>query len=350
MSIELLKKLVSIPSISGNEDSIATFIFQYLHEKGLSPKRKGDNVWVEVGNGKGRRFLLNSHLDTVPVAAGWTKKPFEPFEEDGKLYGLGSNDAKASVAAMITATIDNIEFMKKVNGTLILAIVCNEETGRMGIETIISDLLPLDGAIVGEPNGMQICVAQKGALVLNLTWTGKSAHAAHGTTDHAIKKCTEDLLTLSRMHWPKIDPFLGETRLELTQVHAGDRVNVVPDRATATVDIRYAPVYHSEEILGAVRLAIKGEVGIYSDRRKATQTDPSSGIVQAALKAQPGTPLVGSKTSSDWVFLEQTPAIKMGPGNTEKSHTADEYVEISQIPKAIEIYGKTIRYFFDQVL
>lgn len=350
MSIDLLKKLVSIPSISGNEDKIATFVFEYLHDKGLSPKRKGDNVWVEVGSGKGPRLLLNSHLDTVPVTAGWTKKPFEPHEENGKLYGLGANDAKASVAAMMTATIENMEFMKKINGTLVLAIVCNEETGRMGIETIIDDLQPLQGAIVGEPNGMNICIAQKGALVLNLTWTGKSAHAAHGTSDHAVKKAVQDLSILSKMNWPKIDPFLGETRLELTQVHAGDRVNVVPDRATATVDIRYAPVYHSEEILGAVRLAIQAEVGIYSDRRKATKTDPSSAIVQAALKSQPGAQLVGSKTSSDWVFLGETPAIKMGPGNTEKSHTADEYVELSQIPRGVEIYSKTIRNFFDQIL
>ena len=346
MVVDLLKKLVAIPSVSGTEEKIATFVFDYFTSHGLSPKRKGDNVWVEIGNHKGPRLLLNSHIDTVPVAAGWTKKPFEPCEEDGKLFGLGANDAKASVAAMMTSAVQNIDFMKKVNGTIVIAIVCNEETGRLGIETIVSDLFPLDGAIVGEPNGMNICVAQKGALVLNLTWTGTSAHAAHGTTDHAIKKSMEDLTVLSKMRWPKVDSFLGETRLEITQVHAGDRVNVVPDKVTATVDIRYAPVYHSEEILGAVRLAIKGDVGVYSDRRKATHTDSNATIVKAAQKAQPGANIVGSKTSSDWVFLGSTPAIKMGAGDTTRSHTANEYVYLSEVEKAVDLYSSTIQHFF----
>jgi acetylornithine deacetylase len=219
--------------------------------------------------------------------------------------------------------------------------------GRLGLETIISELKPLDGAIVGEPNGMEICVAQKGALVLNLTWKGKGAHAAHGTPEHAIRKSIEDLSALSKMTWPWIDPFLGETKLEITQVHAGERVNVIPDRAHATVDIRYAPVYHPEEILGKIRMTVRGDVKVYSDRRRAMKTEPTASIVKAAQKAQPNKNLVGSKTSSDWVFLGETPAIKMGPGNTEISHTTDEYIEISQVTKGVEIYKQTILNFMN---
>jgi acetylornithine deacetylase len=346
MGTELLKKLVSIPSVSGSEEAIATYVFDHLTTLGFSPRRKGDNVWAEVGSGQGPRLLLVSHMDTVPPAAEWTRSPYEPTEVDGKIYGLGSNDAKASVSAMIEAVTQLKDESRKLNGSIVLALTCNEEMGRLGLETVIGDLKPLDGAIVGEPNGMEICVAQKGALVLNLTWKGKTAHSAHGTNDHAVRKCVEDLAALSKMTWPKIDPFLRETKLEITQVHAGERVNVIPDRAVATVDIRYGAVYDPEEILGMIRLSVRGEVGIYSDRRRAMRADPNTAIVRAAQKAQPKAELVGSRTSSDWVFLGDIPAIKMGPGSTLRSHTADEYVETSEFTRGIEIYRETIRNFF----
>ncbi len=346
MVIDLLKELVAVPSVSGSEGQIAAFVFRRLEELGFSPKRKGDNVWTEIGNGDGSRLLLNSHLDTVPAGSEWTRQPFEPKEENDRIYGLGSNDAKASVAAMIETAAQLKEEILRSKGTLVLALTCNEELGRLGLETILGDLGPLDGAIVGEPNGLEICVAQKGALILNLAWKGKGAHAAHGTNDHALRKCVEDLMVLSKLGWTRLDPFLKETRLEITQVHAGERINVIPDRATAGVDIRYTPAYEPEEILGLVREGVRGEVRVYSDRRRAKSTDVKSAIVKAAQKAQPKTPLVGSSTSSDWVFLGDVPAVKMGPGNTEISHTADEFVEISQVTKAVDVYRETIRNFF----
>ncbi|MFH1263889.1 MAG: M20/M25/M40 family metallo-hydrolase [Pseudomonadota bacterium] len=345
MVIDLLKELIAIPSVSGAEGTIAQFVFDRLASFGLSPKRKGDNVWCVVGSGKGPKILLNSHLDTVPAGSEWKREPYEPTEEGGKIFGLGSNDAKSSVAALIT-TVSNLKNeISKHNGTIVLAITCNEEMGRMGLETVIEELKPLDAGIVGEPNGMKICVAQKGVLILDFSWTGIGAHAAHGTTDHALKKCMQDLIALSELRFGKSDPFLGETRLEVTQLHAGERKNVIPDSATATVDIRYTPVYDSEEILGKIRAAVRGEVRVYSDRRRAIRTDPASQIVKAAQAAQPGIPLVGSGTSSDWVFLSGIPSIKMGPGDTRRSHTADEFVEVSQVTKAVEIYSETVRRF-----
>lgn len=345
---ELLKKLVATPSVTGSEEAIATLVFDELTKLGMSPTRKGDNVWATIGSGKSPRLLLNSHYDTVPASAGWSTPPFTPKVEDGKLYGLGSNDAKASVAAMIAAAAEAKKDVEASGGTLLLALVCNEEAGRQGLETIVSDLKPLDGAIVGEPNGMEICIAQKGTLVLNLVWKGKAAHAAHGSSDNVLRKANEDLTKIFQMTWPKGDLFLGETRLELTQFHAGDRVNVIPDRATAVLDIRYTPIYHPEEILGMIRLAVKAEVSVHSDRRKAVKTDKESAIVRAAQKAQPKAALVGSKTSSDWVFLTDIATIKMGPGNTEVSHTANEYVELEQVRRAVTIYGETIRAFLNR--
>jgi acetylornithine deacetylase len=345
MVIDLLKELIAIPSVSGSEGTIAQFVYDRLASFGLSPKRKGDNVWCVVGSGKGPRILLNSHLDTVPPGSEWKREPYEPAEENGKIFGLGSNDAKASVAALIAAVHRLAEERSTLNGTIVLAITCNEEMGRMGLETVIEELKPLDAAIVGEPNGMKICVAQKGVLILDLSWSGKGAHAAHGTTDHALKKCMQDLIALSELRFAKADPFLGETRLEVTQLHAGERKNVIPDSAAATVDIRYTPVYDSEEILGKVRAAVRGEVRVYSDRRRAVRTDPTASIIKAAQAAQPATPLVGSGTSSDWVFLSGIPTIKMGPGDTRLSHTADEYIEALQVTKAVEVYAETIRRF-----
>lgn len=344
MVVDLLKRLVRTPSASGTEGAIASLVVGELEALGFKPRRKGDNVWAEVGQGS-PRILLVSHIDTVPVAAGWTKDPYAAEEVNGKIYGLGANDAKASVASMITATHQARELLSNGAGTVIVGLACNEETGRDGLEKFIDDLLPLDGAIVGEPNNLEICVAQKGALVLQAQWRGASAHAAHGTLDHALFKAMEDLLALGRIQWEKQDRFLGSTRLEVTQFHGGERVNVIPDSCTGTLDIRYTPAYTSEEIVEKVRSTVRGEVSIYSDRRRATNTPVGSDIVQSARDAQPEAPIVGSSTSSDWVFLKGTEAIKMGPGHTKISHTADEYIEIGQLERAVAVYRETIRQF-----
>ncbi len=346
MVIDLLKRLVAIPSVTGKEENIATFVFEELKRQGVNPKRKGDNVWVELGTGKTPRMLLNSHLDTVPPASEWSFPLYEPFEKDGKIYGLGSNDAKASVASMICAALEDWKETKGRKGTLVLALTCNEEAGCKGLETVVDDFLPIDGAIVGEPNGLQICVAQKGALIYHLCWKGKLSHAAHGSHDNAMQKAIEDLARLYDLKWEKNDPFLGESRVEITQVHAGERTNVIPGEVRASLDIRYAPVYEPDEILEKIGRIIRGEIDVYSDRRCAVHTSPESAIVRAAQRAKPGAPLVGSKTSSDWVFLKGVPAIKMGPGKTEVSHTADEYIEIDQLRMAVKVYRDTIREFF----
>lgn len=348
MVVDLLKNLVRIPSVSGSEGEIAAFAAPELSRLGFETHRKGDNVWGTIGSG-GPRILLVSHLDTVPVAAGWTKDPYGLEESDGRIYGVGSNDAKASVAAMVTAGVQAREILMPGKGTVIVALACNEEAGRNGLETFMDDLLPLDGAIVGEPNHLEICIAQKGTLVFEVHWSGKTAHAAHGTSDHALIKAMEDLLALGRLPWTKVDRFLGSTRVEITQFHGGERVNVIPDRCSATLDIRYTPSYQPEEILAAVRGVVRGEITVYSDRRRAASTSIESAIARAARSAQPEAPITGSSTSSDWVFLKGVPAIKMGPGHTEHSHTVDEYIEIAQLERGVEVYRETLIRFFEEV-
>ena len=345
MVIDLLKTLVSIPSASGSEAAIATKVESIFRDLHLEPLRSGDNVWAQVGSGNGPRLLLNSHIDTVPASPSWTIPPHPAQERDGKIYGLGSNDAKASVSAMIAAVVGIREKIEKSGGTVILAMTANEEMGRQGLETIVEELKPLDAGIVGEPNGMEICIAQRGSVSLHLSWRGKSAHAAHGSPDNAMKKALEDLLAIERLDWPKADPMLGKTRCEVTQVHAGDRVNVIPDRVTASVDIRYSPAYDAEEIVRKVREVVRGEVKVHSDRRIAVSTSERAPIVQAAKDAQPQSALVASGTSSDWVFLKGIDAIKMGPGNTKISHTADEFIPIEDVVRAVKIYQDTILRF-----
>ncbi|MCB0308203.1 MAG: M20/M25/M40 family metallo-hydrolase [Bdellovibrionales bacterium] len=344
MPLELLKQLVSIPSVSGDENSIATFLHDYLLEKGLKPQRKGDNIWFDIYKGDGPRLLLNSHIDTVPPSSQWTLDPFVPLEENSRLYGLGANDAKASVCSMIKSAISLRD--SPFEGTLVVALTCNEEKGRLGLETIINELGTIDAAIVGEPNGMNICVAQKGILVLELSWVGISSHSAHGSSNNALLHCIQDLEYLSQLSWDRKDMFLGETRLEVTSVHSGDRVNVIPGEAKAIVDIRYSPKYSTDEIIKIIKQSTKANIRIYSDRRSAVSTDPKSFIVRAAMAAQPNVSLVGSKTSSDWVFLKHLPVIKMGPGDTTRSHTADEYIQLDELEQSVDIYKNTITNYF----
>lgn len=345
MEIELLKELVAIPSVSGSEAAIATRVEGILRDLHLEPRRKGDNVWAVVGSGNAPRLLLNSHLDTVPAGPSWTIPPHPPTERDGRIFGLGANDAKASVAAMITAVAGLRDEIARSGGTVILALTCNEEMGRQGLETIVDDLKPLDAGIIGEPNGMGICVAQRGSVSLHLSWKGKSAHAAHGSPDNAMKKALEDLLALENLDWPKSDPLLGKARCEVTQIHAGDRINVIPDKVTASVDIRYGAAYEAAEIVRIVAETVRGEVKVHSDRRVAVATDADAAIVRAARSAQPGAALVSSGTSSDWVFLKGIDAIKMGPGDTKVSHTADEFIPTAEVSRGTKIYRETILRF-----
>lgn len=341
---QLLADLVNIRSLSGGEAEIAAFIARHLRSKGLSPKVDGRNVICSIGKGK-RSLLLNSHLDTVPPNSGWTMEPFAARKIGGKLYGLGSNDAKGSVACMIDAftSLDG----KTLKGKVILALTCDEETGGQGLEKVIPGLGKLDGAIVGEPTGLKICTAQKGHLMLKVIAKGKSAHSSYPEKGvNAIYKACEGIALLRKMPLSRKHKSLGLPTLAVTVISGGTKRNVIPSECEFIADIRSTPAYSHDELVRMVKKKLgKGmEVTVHSKRLVPKETKADEKIVKAA-KAVLGTEARGSSTMSDMVFVN-CPAIKLGPGNSHLSHQADEYIELSQLKKGVAAYTGIIGKFF----
>jgi acetylornithine deacetylase len=224
-----------------------------------------------------------------------------------------------------------------------LAATCEEETSGQGLEALLKELPKPDAAVIGEPTGLQPAVAQKGLLLLEITARGRSAHAAWGGGDNAVEKAARDVLALGKLRFDREHPQLGRPSLAVTQISGGKRHNVIPDLCTTVVDIRTTPGYSSEELTAAVRAAVEGEVRVRSERLKARDVDPGHPIVRAALDANPGAKAFGSPTVSDWVFLNGTPAVKVGPGDSRRSHTPDEYVTTDELEAGAAFYEKLIR-------
>ena len=340
---QLAADLVRIKSLSGGEAEIAAFIASHLRAKGLSPKVDGRNVLCSVGKGK-RSLLLNSHLDTVPPNSGWSMDPFAAKKAGGKLYGLGSNDAKGCVACMIDAftSLDG----KTLKGKVILALTCDEETGGQGLETVLPKLGKLDGAIIGEPTGLGICNAQKGHLMLKVVAKGKSAHSSYPEKGvNAIYKACEGIGVLRKMSFSRKHKALGLPTVAVTTISGGTKRNVIPSECEFIADIRSTPAYSHDELIRMVKKKLgKGmEVVVHSSRLVPKETSADEKIVKAA-KAVLGTSVRGSSTMSDMVFVD-CPAIKLGPGNSHMSHQADEYIEISQLKKGVAAYKSIIERF-----
>lgn len=345
----LLKEMVRFPSLSHEEGPLADFIEQYVSSNGLPVERLGDNVYFSLGDGADR-LLLNSHLDVVPPSTDHPFDPFDPVEQEGKLYGRGTVDAKASGAAMTTAVLELAqEGWKPINGQVIVALTACEETGGgyNGLEHIRPHLPPLAAAIVGEPTSLQPCVSQKGLLILNVTAHGKTAHAARAHLgDNAISRAARDIIRLTDFQFARTDPFLGAPTLTVTTIEGGSARNVVPDRCTFYLDIRTTPAYSHDEITGMVADLLESEVSVHSKRIIPVSTDPSERIVRATLKALPDSEPFGSPTASDWIFLHDIPTVKLGPGPSERSHTPDEHIDLSEVSGAVLAYKKIIHNYF----
>jgi acetylornithine deacetylase len=346
-AVELLQDLVRIPSPSGQEDAVVARLEDALNSLGLKPERRGRNVTALLDGGAGPLLLLSSHTDTVPVGADWTKDPHAAKIEDGKLYGRGANDAKGPLTAMILGAAR--AFAKDApKGKVLLAASCEEETMGQGLEKLLPQLPRPDAAVVGEPTGLKPAVAQKGLIVLEITAAGRSAHAAHGGGVNAIEAAARDVLALSRVAFSKSHPALGAPTLHVTQIAGGERHNVIPDRCKLVVDIRTTPNYTTEEILSHVTSVVAGSVHVRSSRLGSVETDPAHAVVQAALTANPSARPYGSPTLSDWVFLKGIPTVKVGPGESKRSHTADEYIEVAELEAGVAFYEKLIRAYFEK--
>ena len=348
--LALHRALVEVPSVSGDEAAAADLVEGRLRRYGLAPLRLGNTLLALAGGAIDEPrpvLLLDTHLDTVPPAPGWTRDPWQSAVEDGRVYGLGANDAKASAAAMTGAFLAfrSVE----LPFTLALALVEGEETRGTGTQAVLAELarrgLPLEGAVIGEPTGLDLALAQKGLLVLELTARGDTCHAAHAAAlgaANAARRLAHDLVALEGIDFGPPHERLGAITLEPTEVRAGTARNVLPGEATAVLDVRTTPALPVAEVVRRVAAAVAGEVRVLSDRLRPRETAADAALVEAGRRARPEARLVGSPTLSDMALLDGVPAVKCGPGRSERSHTPDEYVLESEVLDGARFYTRLI--------
>lgn len=343
---ELLSRLISTPALSRQEEDTATIIYEYLDRAGASPRRQGNNVWTVSDHFDPSRptLLLNSHHDTVKPAASYTRDPFAPVIEDGKLYGLGSNDAGASVVSLISTFLGLRSSGLPFN--LLLAITAEEEVGgEKGIRAFLPMLadegIKIDCAIVGEPTGMQPAVAERGLVVLDCTTPGVTGHAARGEGINAIYRAMEDMELLRTYEFPSVSKVLGPVGLNITQINAGWQHNAIPDECKWVVDIRTTDAQSNEEVVELLRSRVRwSTLTPRSTRVRASVIDLNHPLVQSTVQLG-GTPFV-SPTTSDMSLMYDFPSLKIGPGQSSRSHSADEYIYLSEISDAIDKYRQII--------
>jgi acetylornithine deacetylase len=336
-SLHLLKQLIATESFSRQEDETAEIINAFLQERGVSTHRKQNNVWafnLHYDPAK-PTILLNSHHDTVRPNTSWTLDPFTPLLEDGKLYGLGSNDAGGCLVSLIAAFL-HFYGQQNLKYNLVLAATAEEEiSGLNGLELVIPDLGPVAFAIVGEPTEMHLAVAEKGLMVLDCTAHGRSGHAAREEGENAIYKALPDIQWFQTYQFPKVSAFLGPIKTSVTIITAGSQHNVVPDRCTFTVDVRVTDCYTNEEVLEIIREHVNCEIVPRSVRLKSSSIEVESPIVQAGLAL--GRQTYGSPTTSDQALLS-VPSLKCGPGHSGRSHTANEFIYLKELEEGIDLY------------
>ena len=345
-AVELLKRLIATPSVSRDEKAAADVLEAYMKEKGLNPQRHGNNVWclsahaLDDGGQAEKKpiILLNAHIDTVKPVAGWQHDPFSPTQEGDVLYGLGSNDCGGGLMALLQVFMLLKDCLQSYN--LIYLASCEEEvSGKNGIESVLPLLPKIDFAIVGEPTGMQPAIAEKGLMVIDATAHGKAGHAARNEGDNAIYHAMKDIQWLSQWQFPKQTELLGPVKNTVTIVNAGTQHNVIPDQCTFTIDVRSNECYTNEEIFAFFQEHLTSELKARSFRLSSSRIDESHPFVQACIKE--GMKPFGSPTLSDQALM-RFPSLKLGPGESSRSHTADEYIKISEIDAAISLYVKLL--------
>lgn len=339
-AVELLQKMISIPSFSREENNVADMLQSYIADTGHKVYRKGNNIWVQSPDFSDSRptILLNSHIDTVKPVSGWQRDPFEPLVEDGKLYGLGSNDAGASVVCLLHTFL--LLTQKKQDYNLIFLASCEEEvSGKNGIESVLSDLPLPSFAIVGEPTKMHPAVAEKGLMVLDCEAKGESGHAARNEGVNAIYQAMPDIEWFRTFRFEKESDLLGPVKMTVTMINSGTQHNVVPDSCSFVVDIRSNECYSNEAIHQIIEKHVKCSVKPRSYRLNSSRIALENPFVQRAVTM--GRLPYGSPTLSDQALMN-FPSVKMGPGDSARSHTADEYIELDEIREGIEYYFKLL--------
>jgi len=348
-AITRLQEMIATPSPSRHEAAVVDLVESHLLALKLPTQRIGRNLLATVERGDGPTLMLCSHLDTVPPNPGYTRDPHAADLSEGKLYGLGSNDAGASVVSMTSALAELAE-RDDWQGSVQLALVIEEEiSGREGAEFLLAETGLPDSAIIGEPTGLEVCIAQKGLMVLDCICRGVACHAANAYRlkhRNAILDAAADFNRVSALSFNERDESLGPTTINVTTLHGGSAPNSIPDECRFTLDVRANPAQGLEGVLDIVKQSLQAEVRPRSVRLHPMKTDPDALIVKAALKARPEARTFGSDTLSDMVFLRGCPVIKCGPGISEMSHVPDEWVETRWIEPGIAFYRDTALAFF----
>ena len=348
--LSLLDSMIRFPSLSGQEDEICSYMQSYVDQAGIQSERIENSLFFWLGDGP-NKLLLASHLDVVPPSSNHPYPPFDATRINGKIYGRGASDAKASGAAMTSALMELAsENWKPENGRLIVALTECEETDyeNNGLQKLLQTKLPRpQSALIGEPTNLLPVVAQKGLLVVRLDAKGHSAHAArHALGENAILKAADDIQRLWELEFDRTHPILGNISMNVTTIQGGVARNVIPDHCTMYLDIRSTPAYTHDEIVETIRAAVASEVTVHSDRIIPVCTATDEPIVEACLTAAPGTQPEGSPTASDWIYLRGIPAVKIGPGSSELSHTANEHVDQSEVVQAVDFYKTAVKEYF----
>lgn len=341
-AVSLLRQLIAIPSFSKEEDKTADLLMGYLHSKNIPAERLQNNIWAKnkyFDAGK-PTLLLNSHHDTVKPNKAYTLDPFSPVEKDGKLFGLGSNDAGGPLVSLI-ATFIYFYDRQGLSCNILLAVTAEEEiSGHNGIELLVPELGRIDWGIVGEPTQMQLAVAEKGLLVLDCITHGKAGHAAREEGENAIYKAIPDMEWFRTYRFPKVSDLLGPVKMSVTVIDTDNKAhNVVPSQCHFVVDVRVNELYTFEEILAIIREAVSCEVNPRSLRMRSSSIPLDHPVVQSGIRA--GRKCYGSPTTSDKALMP-FPTLKTGPGDSARSHTADEYIYLKEIEEGIESYIQLI--------
>ena len=335
-AVGLLRRLIATPSVSRDEAAAASIVEDELRGYGFEPRREGNNVWAVSPHYDGGKptLLLNAHVDTVKPVASWTRDPFSPDISEGRLYGLGSNDCGGGLVALMQA-FSHLSRSEQPYNLVYLASAEEEVSGQNGISRALPMLPEIDMAVVGEPTGMQPAVAEKGLMVVDAVARGRSGHAARGEGVNAIYIALDDIAWLRSYRFDKVSPLLGPTLMTVTIVNAGTQHNVVPDECRFTIDIRTNEFYRNEDVFNFLKTKMKSEIKARSFRLSSSGVPMDNPVVRRCTEM--GMTPFGSPTLSDQALMP-FPSLKLGPGESSRSHSADEYIRISEIDDAIKTY------------
>jgi len=340
-AVELLKKLIATQSFSGEENETALLIMQWFSHHNIQFESDKHNVWAKNKHfdPSKKTILLNSHHDTVKPNKGYTRNPLGPTIEDGKLYGLGSNDAGGCLVSLL-ATFTYFYNREDLKYNFVIVASAEEEnSGPNGLNSMLKTIPEIDFAIVGEPTLMNLAIAEKGLMVMNCEASGTSGHAAHGTADNAIYNAIEDIYWFQTFEFPKISETLGKVKMTVTQIEAGSQHNVIPASCNYVVDVRVTDAYTNQEVFDIISANVKSEVCPRSLRLNSSSIPKEHPIVKAGIKL--GRTTYGSPTLSDQAVLS-CPSLKLGPGESLRSHTADEFIYVHEIEEGIDLYIKIL--------